>query len=125
VKLDDALQGVARLGIDTAPIIYLIESNARYDALVLDVVQRIADGRITGITSVITLSEVLVLPLSRSDRGFNGAIEMCCCTAWGFGPVRLTPRPRSEAPSFAHSMGCACQMRSRSRSHCARDARHF
>jgi hypothetical protein len=34
VKLDGALRGVTHLGIDTAPIIYLIETHPRYVALV-------------------------------------------------------------------------------------------
>ena len=31
--LDEALEGIDRLGIDSAPIIYLIEENERYSKL--------------------------------------------------------------------------------------------
>jgi hypothetical protein len=34
MKLDDALAEVTDLGFDTAPIIYFIEANPRFDALV-------------------------------------------------------------------------------------------
>jgi predicted nucleic acid-binding protein len=66
-KLDDALTGVTRLGFDTAPIIYFVEAHPQYDALVTEVFQRVADGALTGYTSVIALTEVLVHPLRHSD----------------------------------------------------------
>jgi predicted nucleic acid-binding protein len=62
VKLDDALVGVARLGIDTALIIYFIEAHPLYEAIVTPIFKLIADRRLTGITSTITLTEVLVQP---------------------------------------------------------------
>ena len=67
-KLDDALQGIQRLGVDTAPVIYFIEANPRYDALVTEIFRRIADGLPEGLCSVITLTEVLVHPLRHRDR---------------------------------------------------------
>ena len=65
--LDSALADVTRLGLDTAPIIYFVEAHPRYDALVTEVFQRIANGRLVGVTSVITLTEVLVQPLRRGE----------------------------------------------------------
>ena len=67
-KLDDALQGVQRLGVDTAPVIYFIEANPRYDALVTEIFQRISSGVLDGLCSVITLTEVLVQPLRHGDH---------------------------------------------------------
>jgi len=67
MKLDDALAGVTQLGFDTSPIIYFVEAHPQYDALVTEVFQRIDDGTLTGCTSVISLSEVLVHPLRRGD----------------------------------------------------------
>jgi hypothetical protein len=67
VKLDDGLRGVTRLGIDTAPLIYLVESHPRYQPLVLEVVKRMEAGRLEGITSVVTLGEVLVQPIREGD----------------------------------------------------------
>ena len=66
-RLEDALAGVARLGLDTAPIIYFVEAHPRYDALISEVFQRIADGRLVGVTSVITVTEVLAQPIRRGD----------------------------------------------------------
>lgn len=67
-KLHDALQGVGRLGLDTAPIIYFIESNPQYDVLLTEVFRRISNGTIEGLCSVITLTEVLVRPLRLADQ---------------------------------------------------------
>ncbi|MDA1049541.1 MAG: PIN domain-containing protein [Planctomycetota bacterium] len=67
-KLDDALQGVQRLGVDTAPVIYFIEANPKYDALVTEIFQRISNGVFEGLCSVITLTEVLVQPLHHGDQ---------------------------------------------------------
>lgn len=67
MKLNDALSGVRRLGFDTSPLIYFIEEHPRYVALVAEVVRRITQAEISGITSVVTLSEVLVRPLSHQD----------------------------------------------------------
>jgi predicted nucleic acid-binding protein len=63
MKLDDALAGVARLGLDTAPIIYYIEAHPHYEVLVERVFDLIASGSLIGVTSTITLTEVLVQPL--------------------------------------------------------------
>jgi predicted nucleic acid-binding protein len=67
MKLDDALAGIDSLGFDTAPIIYFVEAHPHYDALVTEIFQRVAAGTIQGITSVITLTEVLVHPFQRGD----------------------------------------------------------
>jgi predicted nucleic acid-binding protein len=62
-KLDDALGGVNRLGFDTSPVIYFVEANPKYDLLLVEIFQRIAKGTLRGVTSVITLTEVLVQPI--------------------------------------------------------------
>lgn len=43
-KIDDAMQGVTRLGLDTSPVIYFVEANPVYDARVTDVFQRFGCG---------------------------------------------------------------------------------
>jgi predicted nucleic acid-binding protein len=67
IRLDDALANISALGFDTAPIIYFVEKNPRYDALVTAIFQRVAAGSVRGVTSVISLSEVLVHPLSQGN----------------------------------------------------------
>jgi len=67
MKLDDGLRGVTRIGLDTAPIIYFVEANPRYDALVTPIFQEIARGKLGAFTSAITLVEALVQPLINSE----------------------------------------------------------
>jgi len=67
MRIDDALAGVTKLGLDTPPIIYFIESHPVYDIAATEVFGRIEAGSITGVTSVISMTEVLIHPLRRSD----------------------------------------------------------
>lgn len=62
-NLDTHLQGVRELGFDTAPFIYFVEQHPRYVAVVREVIRRIDQGEIRGYTSVVTLTEVLTLPI--------------------------------------------------------------
>lgn len=57
------LAEMTKIGIDTAPIIYYIEKHPKYDQTVSSFFLAIKQGSVTGITSVISLSEVLVQPL--------------------------------------------------------------
>jgi predicted nucleic acid-binding protein len=67
MTLDDALAGVARLGLDTAPIIYFVEAHPSYDARMTAVFRRVAAGAITAYTSVISLCEVLIQPFRQGE----------------------------------------------------------
>jgi predicted nucleic acid-binding protein len=62
MNIADAVQNVARLFLDTAPVIYYVEKNQRYLALVKVAFDRIDDGSLTAVTSPVTLTECLVAP---------------------------------------------------------------
>jgi predicted nucleic acid-binding protein len=62
VKLVDALRGVTRLFLDTAPVIYFVERNPSYTALVSAIFDQIDNGTLTAVTSPVTLAECLVAP---------------------------------------------------------------
>lgn len=68
MKLDDMLTNVSLVAFDTAPIIYFIEANPVYDALVIEIFQQIDSGKMTGLTSVISLCEVLVHPIRNQNQ---------------------------------------------------------
>jgi predicted nucleic acid-binding protein len=70
-KLDQALVGTTRLGFDTSPIIYFIETHPQYDGLVTEIFQRVSNGLFEGITSVISLTEVLIHPLRCGDAALK------------------------------------------------------
>lgn len=54
--------------IDTAPLIFFIEKNPRYSAIIKPAVALIDSGQAKGLTSTITLLEVLVLPLRDGNK---------------------------------------------------------
>ena len=63
MKVAAALQGVSQLFLDTAPVIYLVEKNPAYLAVVRDVFAAIDQGQVGAVTSPVTLAECLVHPL--------------------------------------------------------------
>jgi predicted nucleic acid-binding protein len=63
LRVSDALQGISTLFLDTAPVIYLVEGNPAYLDRVRDIFQHIDSGRISAVTSPVTLAECLVHPL--------------------------------------------------------------
>jgi predicted nucleic acid-binding protein len=91
IKLDDALSGVQRLAVDTAPVIYFIEANPKYDALVTDVFQRISNGTLEGHCSVITLTEVLVQPLRQGDQQLSQDYTDLLLQSRHFSTVSIDP----------------------------------
>ena len=54
--------------LDTAPLIYFIEKNPRYFELVKPIITLIDTKQAKGMTSTITLLEVLVLPLREGNK---------------------------------------------------------
>lgn len=62
MKAWEALQGVYRLFLDTAPVIYYIEKHPVYFPVLSPIFDQIDRGTLMAVTSPITLSECLVLP---------------------------------------------------------------
>ena len=67
MKMADALSGVLRLYFDSAPLIYYLERHPNYAAKMVGIFQRVDRGELIGVTSAVTLAEVLVDPLRRAD----------------------------------------------------------
>ncbi len=61
------LQGVQRLFLDTAPVIYFVENNPVYRERIQPVFELIDAGDLAVVTSPITLSECLVHPFRRQQ----------------------------------------------------------
>ncbi len=57
------------VGLDTAPLIYLIEASPTYLPIVRPFFEALDRGEFRVATSVLTLTEVLVHPLRRRDKG--------------------------------------------------------
>jgi predicted nucleic acid-binding protein len=63
MRLDEVLQDITLLGFDTAPLIYFVERHPAYLDVMRAVLHHVESGTITGYSSVVTLTEVLTLPI--------------------------------------------------------------
>ena len=63
MKIAKALQGVNRIFLDTAPVIYLIEAHIDFSARSREIFMHMDESGIQGITSPVTLAECLILPI--------------------------------------------------------------
>ena len=68
MKLDDAFRDVQSVGLDTSPFIYFVERNPHRVDIMREIFRRITNGRFKAISSVITITEVLVLPFRQGNQ---------------------------------------------------------
>lgn len=59
----DAVRGHRRIGLDTPVFIYHLEGSSRFAAPAATVMHDLAEGTFEGVTSVLTLMEIVVRPL--------------------------------------------------------------
>jgi predicted nucleic acid-binding protein len=62
MDINEALEDVTFLFLDTAPVIYFVEQHPVYFSIVNTIFDRIDQGGITAVTSPITLAECLIIP---------------------------------------------------------------
>ena len=62
------LANASKVMIDTAPLVYFIEEHEKYLDILSDTFSKIDSGEKTGITSIVTLIEVLVKPLKDNNQ---------------------------------------------------------
>lgn len=67
MTISDALDGVSRLFLGTAPVIYFVERNPAYLDLVSAAFRYIDQGTLGAVTSPVTLAECLVHPTRQQD----------------------------------------------------------
>jgi len=75
MRFTDRLQAVKRLFLDTAPVIYFVEKNDRYLALLRAVFDTIDQGAIVAVTSPVTLAECLIVPYRLGQTQLLQAFE--------------------------------------------------
>ncbi|MCA0454998.1 MAG: PIN domain-containing protein [Chloroflexi bacterium] len=63
MKLPDALRGIVLLGINSAPLIYLVEQHPSYIDRMVFILRYISSGPISAVGSTLILTEVLSHPL--------------------------------------------------------------
>lgn len=78
MKILDRLQNATKIFLDSAPVIYYVEKDARYLSRVDAAFDLIDSGKPEAVTSPVTLAECVVMPLrnSRADlvEAFNDVI---------------------------------------------------
>jgi predicted nucleic acid-binding protein len=74
MKIEEALGGVKRLFLDTAPVVYFVEQNPEFIARVAPIFARL-DLDIMGVVSAVTLAECLVFPIKRGLKDLENAFE--------------------------------------------------
>ena len=62
MSITNNLQGVKRLFLDTAPVIYFVEQHPEYFNLSVEVFEQLQNTSLIGVVSPITLAECLVQP---------------------------------------------------------------
>lgn len=67
MKIEDALQDVTNLYVETAPFIYFTEARAAYADKMRAIFAEVSDGRLQILTSAVTIPETLIKPLQAND----------------------------------------------------------
>ncbi len=67
MKISQALIGIQTLRIDTSPFIYLVEKHPTYEERVVAIFGQVGIGRVQVITSMLTLTEVLIMPFAKKQ----------------------------------------------------------
>ncbi len=78
------------LFLDTAPIIYFIEKNPRYNELLKTIISLIDSRSAKGVTSTVTLLEVLVKPLRDGDKKLAEKYKTILLSANGLLAIEIT-----------------------------------
>lgn len=65
LNLETALDGISKLYVDSAPLIYYVEEHLAYVHKMEHILNLVENSSLEAVSSVLTLSEVLVLPVRK------------------------------------------------------------
>jgi predicted nucleic acid-binding protein len=88
MELIDAI-GDGPVALDTVVFIYFIEKNPRFASLLQSLFARIDSGRLTAVTSAVTLLETLVVPYRTGDVSLAATYEAILTTGRGLTLVPI------------------------------------
>ena len=97
VRINSALRDVGRLYVETAPFIYYIEENPTYITRMDQIMAAIRQRPIQGICSVVTLAEVLPVPLKAKNAALVQAYEAILLDSREFECVSIDQRTAIKA----------------------------
>ncbi len=97
MKISDALKGISRLGVETAPYIYYVENHPAY-ADKVDAIFKIVETESVEIhTSAITLTETLMKPIQASDHRLIAAYRALLSETDFVQMITITPELADKA----------------------------
>lgn len=85
------LLGVRRLYVDSAPLIYYVEENSAYLEKMRKIIRIIDMTNLVAYSSVLTLAELLVMPLRKGDQQLVQAYQEILLTGDDYELVAVTP----------------------------------
>jgi predicted nucleic acid-binding protein len=68
MNLSERLNGVRRIFLDTAPVVYFVEENPHHATRAQGIFERLDGGELSAVASPVTLAECLVLPYRSGNR---------------------------------------------------------
>ena len=83
-KLEDSI-----VGLDTAPLIYFIEEHPKYLTVLDAFFLAVKEGKISVVTSSLTLTEVLVHPLRKENWGLVSEYKSILLSAKGLETIPI------------------------------------
>ncbi len=92
MRLSEALTEVARLAIDTAPFIYLVERHPTYFTMMQTIVGHLTKNSLVATSSTLTLTEVLTLPIKLNKPMLVIEYEAILLNSTGFHLIALDSR---------------------------------
>jgi predicted nucleic acid-binding protein len=100
MKIEDVFEGIQRLYIETAPLIYYVEENPNYVAKMNAVVGAIENSSIEAVSSVITLTEVLAQPVKLNNANLEQEYRDILLNSGGFRLLPVSARIAEAAASL-------------------------
>jgi predicted nucleic acid-binding protein len=97
--------GSGPVALDTSLFIYLIEEEPTFLPVVEPVFAAIADGRLTAVTSALTLLEVLVVPLRHGDAELARRYEALLTRSRGLELVEVSRAILRDAAVLRAAIG--------------------
>jgi predicted nucleic acid-binding protein len=87
--LDSALSGVTTVAFDKVPFIYYIELHPDYVPILDDLFHRVDSGLMHGVSSVVTLTEVLTRPKQTGDQRIENAYRSLLLNSRNFSLIGI------------------------------------
>ncbi|MEP7291544.1 MAG: PIN domain-containing protein [Chloroflexota bacterium] len=84
MKISDALQGISLLSFDTSPLIYFVEQHPIYFDRMKAIMSYIDDQAVSGISSGLTLTEILTFPIRLGKISLVNRYEEILLNTRGF-----------------------------------------